>query len=65
MLTQMDVAYMDKFVWTHRILETKIVSETYSSKVTGQNIKFIVIAPPFGQIAPNLTLHSLGSSAVQ
>ncbi len=37
---------------------------TYGSKVISQNIKFIVIAPPSGQIAPNSTLHSLGSSTI-
>ncbi len=36
----------------------------YVSKVTGQNVKFVVTAPPSGQTAPNLTLHSLGSSAI-
>ncbi len=42
----------------------KKFSETCSSKVSGQNVKFIVIAPPFGQIATNLTLQFLGSSTM-
>lgn len=37
--------------------KNNFVSETYGSKVAGQNVKF-------SQIAPNLTMHSLGSSTI-
>ncbi len=35
------MAYMDRLVWTHRMQEKKIVSETYGSKVTGQKHKLL------------------------
>ena len=47
----MDVAYMDRFVWTHKMPGGKknFVCETYGSKVIGQNINFVAIVPPPGQ----------------
>lgn len=47
----MDIAYIDRFVWTHKTQEKmgKKVSQSYCSKVIGQSIMSIVISPPSGQ----------------
>ena len=46
----MGVSYTDCFVWTYRMQEKVLL--TNGSKVTDQNVKFVVVEPPSGQTAP-------------
>ena len=50
-LAQMGVAYMERCVSTQGIQgEKNFHFPTHGSKVTGQNVKFLVIAPPCGRV---------------
>lgn len=51
---------MDRFIWTHRTHKNNFVCETYCSKVIGQNVKFLVIAPLLGPlIMVNLVMSDI------